>query len=591
MLADDPDSHWATFVVGPPPVADVVAALPYQRPGSAALLRENRCGVVAIDELERGREAYRRRAWLTAYKSLSLADEAAPLGAGDLELLATSAYLIGRSDDSGRALDRAHHGYLDAGEPVCAARCAVWLGFGLVDAGEMSRATGWFSRAQRLLERVERDCAERGYLLVPVMLQQLCPGTYETGYATAAVVAEIGERFGDVDLITFARQAQGRALVRLGRIKEGLTLLDEAMVAVVADELSSPLFTGLIYCSVIEACQEVYELPRAREWTAALTRWCEAQPDMLNFTGQCLVHRAEIMQLHGAWRDAREEARCASERFARGVNQLATGAAAYRHGEAHRLLGEFAAAEDAYRSASQWGWQPQPGLALLRLAQRRPDAAAAGICRMVGETTERLERARLLPAYVEIMLATGETAQARDACRELTEIAEGYGRDGVLGAIAAHARGAVELAEGDAPAALIALRHACQVWQQVGAPYEVARGRVLVGLACRALADDDGAELELAAARSAFEQLGATPDLAQLDSLTRGTPTENRRGLTPRELQILRLVAAGDTNKAIAARLVLSDRTVDRHVSNILTKLAVPSRAAATAYAYQHQLV
>jgi DNA-binding CsgD family transcriptional regulator len=209
---------------------------------------------------------------------------------------------------------------------------------------------------------------------------------------------------------------------------------------------------------------------------------------------------------------------------------------------------------------------------------------------VVGETTERLERARLLPAYVEIMLAAGTTAQARDACRELEDIAESYGR-GVLGAIAAHARGAVALTEGNARAALIALRPACRVWQQVEAPYELARSRVLVGLACRALADNDGAELELAAARSAFEQLGAAPDLAQLNSHTdRSTPTEKRCGLTPRELQVLRLIAVGDTNKAIAANLVLSERTVDRHVSNILTKLAVPSRAAATAYAYQHQL-
>ncbi len=544
-----------------------------------------------MDELERGREAYRRRAWLTAYKSLSLADAAAPLGAGDLELLATSAYLIGRNDDGVGALDRAHHVYLDAGEPVCAARCAVWLGFGLIDAGEMSRATGWFSRAQRLLERTERDCVEQGYLLVPVVLQHMSPGAYETGYATAATVAEIGERFGDVDLVAFALQAQGRALVRLGRVKEGLALLDEAMVAVVAGQLSSPLFTGLIYCSVIEACQEFYELPRAREWTAALTRWCEAQPDMLNFTGQCLVHRAEIMQLHGAWRDALEEARRASERFAGGVNQLATGAASYRQGEVHRLLGEFTAAEDAYRSASQWGWQPQPGLALLRLAQGRTDAATAAICRVVGETTEQLERARLLPAYVEIMLAAGETALARDACRELAEIAEGYGRDGVLDAMAAHARGAVELADGDARAALIALRHACQVWQQLEAPYEVAVVRALIGLACRTLGDDDGAELELEAARDVFLQLGAAPDVARLDSPTRGGRSGHPGGLTPRELQVLRLVAAGATNKAIAAQLVLSARTVDRHVSNILTKLGVPSRAAATAYAYQHRLV
>ncbi len=310
---------------------------------------------------------------------------------------------------------------------------------------------------------------------------------------------------------------------------------------------------------------------------------------MVNFTGQCLVHRAEIMQLQGSWRGALREARCAVQRFSQAANRPAAATAFYRQGEIHRLLGEFSAAEGAYRSASQWGWEPQPGLSLLRLAQGRTKVALTTIRRVLGETTDRLERTRLLPACVEIMLSAGDAAQARDACRELGEIAESYGRD-VLDAIAAYARGAVELSEGDARAALVALRQASQVWQQVEAPYELARGRVLVGLACRTLADGDGAEWELAAARGVFEQLGAAPDLAQLDSLNHSAPTENHRELTPRELQILRMVTTGDTNKTIATKLMLSDRTVDRHVSNILTKLGVPSRAAATAYAYQHEL-
>ncbi len=542
-----------------------------------------------MDELERGREAYRRRAWLDAYKSLSLADQAAPLGPEDLELLATSAYLIGRSDDGERALDRAHHVYLGAGETIGAARCAFWLGLGLAQIGEMARTIGWFGRAQRLLERVEGDCVERGYLLVPIMKQHAGTGDYTAVYVTAADMVEIGERLGEPDLIAFGLHVQGRVLIKQGRVEGGLALLDEAMVAVVAGELSSPLFTGLIYCGMIEACQEVYQLRRAQEWTAALTQWCEAQPDMVKFTGHCLVHRTEILQLRGSWRDALVEAQRAGERLSRTADKPATAAAFYRQGEVHRLLGELAAAEDAYRSACQWGREPQPGLSLLRLTQGRTGVAAAAIRRILGETTNRHERVRLLPAYVEIMLAAGDVAQARDGCRELGEIAESYGR-GVLGAMAAHARGAVELAEGDPRAALFALRQACQVWEQIEAPYELARSRALVGLACRALADHDGAELALAVARSVFEQLGAAPDLAQLDSLTRSAPTESRRGLTPRELQILRLVATGDTNKAIAAKLVLSDRTVDRHVSNILTKLGVPSRAAATAYAFHHQL-
>ena len=526
---------------------------------------------------------------METYKSLSHADKAAPLGAGDLELLATSAYMLGRDDDHVSGLERAHHVYLDAGEALRAVRCAFWVGVNLALRGEIGRATGWFGRAQRLVEREERDCVEQGYLLVPVMLQYEATGDWGAAYATAADAAEIGERFGEADLLALAVHEQGHALVKQGRVEEGLGLLDEAMVAVTAGELS-PIVTGLIYCSVIEGCQEVYALSRAQEWTAALTQWCEHQPDMVAFTGRCLVHRAEIMQLHGAWREALEEARRAHQRCAQVKNQAATAQAFYQQAEVYRLQGELAAAEEAYRGASRCGREPQPGLALLRLAQGKNDAAAAAMRRVVGETTEPLKRARLLPAYVEIMLTVGDAQEARSACRELKEISARY-ESGMLGAMVAHAEGAVDLAEGDARAALVALRHAWQVWQELEVPYEVARVRVLLGLACRAIGDDDTATLELEAARGVFAQLGAAPDLARVDSLTQGAPSIDTHGLTPRELQVLRLVAAGETNKTIAAELVLSERTVDRHVSNIFTKLGVSSRAAATAFAYNHQLI
>lgn len=540
-------------------------------------------------ELQRGRACCDRRAWADAFRSLSLADQATPLAGQDLELLATAAYLIGRDDDYLRALDRAHQAYLDAGEGVRAVRCAFWLGLRFLFRGETGRATGWLARAQRLLGREERDCVEQGYLLLPVVEQHLGAGDCEAAYATAIDAAEIGDRFGEADLIACARHLQGRVLVQRGQVEDGLALLDEAMVAVTAGELS-PVMTGLIYCSVIEGCQQVYALDRAREWTAALAQWCEAQPEMVAFTGTCLVHRAEIMLWHGAWRDALDEARRACERCLQAANRQAAAAAFYQQAEVHRLRGEFAAAEEAYRSASQWGWDPQPGLALLRVAQGRIGAGAAAIRRAASANTDRLQRTRLLPAYVEIMLAVGDIPEARGACRELEEIAQSFDT-GVLGAMAAHARGAVELAEGDARTALGSLRRAWQVWQQVEAPYLVSRVRVLAGLACRALGDEDGGALELDAARAAFEQLGATPDVARIDALAQGTPSGRSHGLSPREQQVLRLVATGKTNKAIAAELFLSEKTVDRHVSNILTKLDVSSRAAATAYAYEHKLV
>jgi DNA-binding CsgD family transcriptional regulator len=440
-----------------------------------------------------------------------------------------------------------------------------------------------------LIEREKVDCVEWGYLLLPTSEQHLGAEDYDAAYATAADAVEIGDRFGEADLISCARHLQGRALIGKGRVEEGLALLDEAMIAVTAGELS-PLMMGLIYCSVIDACQQVYALARAWEWTSALTEWCEGQPQMVAFTGTCMVHRAEIMQLHGAWPDAIEEARRACARYSEGIKQQPPAAAYYQQAEVHRLRGEFTAADEAYRIASQRGYEPQPGLALLRMAQGNTDAAAAAIRRVVSATTGQLRRTRLLPAYIEIMLAVGDIEDARDACHELAGVAENFDT-AVLGAMASHARGAVELAEGDARAALGPLRSTFEVWQRVEAPYEAARVRVLMGVACRAFGDDEGAGLELDAARAVFERLGAAPDLARIDALTKDAPSGHRHGLTPRELQVLRLVATGKTNKAIAAELFLSGKTVDRHVSNIFNKLDVPSRAAATAYAYDHKLI
>lgn len=522
---------------------------------------------------------------MDAYRCLSQADARMGLGADDLELLATAAYMLGHDDEQVGALERAHHAHLDAGDPLRAVRCAFWLSIGLMLRGKLGQATGWLGRGQRLLERGPHDSVEHGYLLVPVMVQQAVTGDDDAAYATAAAAVGIGERFADADLLALAVHHQGGVLIRQGRLEAGLGLLDEAMVAVKAGGLS-PIVTGLVYCSVIEACQQVYELRRAQEWTAALSRWCDEQPDMVAFTGRCLVHRAEIMQLHGAWRDALEEARRAGERCAQATNPGAAAQAAYRRGEVHRLRGEPAEAEAAYREASRHGGEPQPGLALLRLAQGNERAAAATLRRVVAHTEVPLVRAGLLPAYVEVMLAVGDVPAARAACDELATLAEANPSD-MLGAIVAYARGAVALADAEPARALAELRRAAEVWHALEAPYEAARARVLVGLACRALGDEDGTALELDAARATFAELGAAPDLARLDAL----PGVDAHGLTPRELQVLRLVAAGETNKTIAAELGLSERTIDRHVSNIFAKLRLSSRVAATAYAYEHGLV
>jgi DNA-binding CsgD family transcriptional regulator len=537
--------------------------------------------------LEHGRASYAKHAWRDAFESLSRADDETELGPEDLELLARSAYMLSRDDDYRRGLERAHYGYLDAGDIPRAARCAWWLGLRLLLDGESAPAWGWFARGERLVEREQRDCVERGYLRLSDVRRHFDEHDFEAARAVCAEVIEIGERFSDPDLVAMGVMEQGQALLELGRTREGLRLIDESMVAVTSGELS-PIVAGIVYCYTIDVCRRAYELRRAGEWTTALTVWCERQPDMVAHKGVCLVHRAEIMQLRGAWDAALEEARRVGEPPVTGRRVLAE--AHYVRGELHRLRGDFDGAEEAFRLAARFGSEVQPGLALLRLVQGNTEAALAAIRRALGETSDVLGRLALLPAYVEIALAAGELDEAERASAELADIS-GTQRTDALASKADLALGAVALARGEAAEALVPLRRSLQAWQELEAPYEAARARVLVGLACAALGDGDGSTLELEAARSVFEELGAGPDLARVDSLLQADAAKETHGLSPRELEVLRLVASGETNRAIAAALVLSERTVDRHVSNIYAKLGVSSRAAATAFVYEHGLV
>ena len=534
--------------------------------------------------VERGRAAFARRSWAEAYDTLTAADAAEPLAAADLELIATAADLLGLAEWED-AYARAHRDYLDAGDVPGAARTAIRLGMALFNMGEPARGGGWIGRAVGLLEDAP-DCVEQGFLRVPIALQAMFGGDAATAYERFCEAAEYGERYANPDLQAFGRLGRGTTLILLGETAKGVAFLDQAMVGVTAGEVS-PVVAGIVYCASIESFQEIFDWRRAQEWTTALTRWCDSQPGMVPFRGQCLVHRAELMTLHGAWPDAAVEAERARDWLSRPPPQRAVAAAYYQLGELHRLRGAYAEAERAYRDANERGRTPQPGMALMRLAQGQVEAAAVAIRRVVDEAQGGPERARLLPAYVEILLASGDPASARSAAEELAATADDLDAP-FLRATSAHAIGAVLLAEGEAHAAHAALRDACAAYRESDVPYEAARARALLGLACRSQGDADSCELELDAARRALTALGAAPALAWLAALTE-SPTAPG-GLSPREAEVLRLVATGATNRAIATQLVLSEKTVARHVSNIFTKLGVASRSAATAYAHQHGL-
>src|SRR5215831_2650650 len=498
--------------------------------------------------LELGRDAFQKQAWGKAFSHLAAADRESSLLPEDLVNFAQAALLIGRETEGADLLARAHRGFLDGGDTQRGARCAFWLGFTLLIQGEFAKAGGWLSRAARLLEG-QPDCVDKGYLLLPEGYRLYQAGDAVAAHAKFVQAAESGERFGDKDLVTLALQGQGRSLIRQGEIARGVALLDEAMVAVTAGEVS-PLNAGAVYCSVLEACGETFDLQRAQEWTSALEKWCASQPDLVPYRGHCLVWRAEILQLHGAWPDALDQAQRACESLSKPSPKPAVGSDIYCVAELHRLRGNFAEAEKEYRRASQWDRTSQTGFALLRLAQDQVESANTAIRRVVSEVKSGASRAKILDAYVEIAIAANDMATARAAADELSQIAAKHSAPFLL-ALSERADGAVLLAEEDAARALQALRKSWTIWCELEAPYEAARTRVLIARTCRKLGDEDGANLELAAARDVFQQLGAVSDLAGIALLQKKTP--NTSGpLTAREVEVIRLLAAGMTNRNMA---------------------------------------
>lgn len=540
--------------------------------------------------LTSGREAYARSDWTQAFGALSAADQDLDLSADDLQRLTVAASLTGHDDEATDASERAHQAFLKAGEVGPAVRSAFWLGILHLRRAQHAPGVGWIARAQDLLEESGLEGPEHGYVRIPQALRALDAGDPETSLATFEEVRSIADRYDDPDLMALSRLGCGRALVAMADADRAAEMFDAAMVAVTAGDVS-PIPAGIVYCGVVIGCREMFDLRRAQEWTAALSRWVARQPGLQPYRGQCLVHRSEIMQLRGDWSEAMEEADRACAHLEGPPTDPVMGMARYQQGELLRLRGEFARAEESYRQASEWGHPVQPGLALLRLAQGRIDDAGSAIRRVVEETAEdRMKRSRVLSAFVEITLAAGDVDAARAATDELEDLAADL--DVVyLHAVAAAARGAVVLADGDPQAACVALRRAWSAWQELDAPYEAARVRLRMAEASRQLGDDDTADMELDAARRVFEGLGAAPDLARVAELARTEEAAVPGGLTPREVEVLRLVATGATNRQVADTLVISEKTVARHLSNMFTKLGISSRAAATAWAYEHDVV
>ena len=543
--------------------------------------------MTSATDLELARSAFERRAWSEAVRLFEAAEPAAGLGLDDVERLGIAHQMLGQPNLAIETWERGHRTAIAAGETTLAARFALLVALTFAERGELAQAGGWHARGGQLLEQVEGDCVERAYFLVPIALRALAEGQPRHALEVFEEMAALASRLRNAEGVAMSCLGRGQAYLALGEIERGTALLDQAMVAATLGEVS-PINVGRIYCSSIEAYQGLYDIGRAQEWTGALNDWCESQPDAVPFRGRCLVFRSELLQLHGQWSAAAAEVHRARDWLLRPPPEPAAGEAYYQQAELHRLRGEFRDAEADYREAAKWGRRPDPGLALLRLTKGDSAAAAASIRRALDEA-DATERVRLLEPYVAIMLATGDGEAARRAMEELRELSVRLGQMPLLEAVSFRAEGLVRLAEGDAAEALVAFRQSSNRWRTLDAPYEAARLRVEIAEACRRLGDHDAAAIELAAAREVFARLGAEPDVKRVDRLA-GAPRAAPAGLSPREAEVLAHITHGRTNREIAATLGISERTVDRHVSNIYTKLDVSSRTAATAFALEHDI-
>jgi DNA-binding CsgD family transcriptional regulator len=535
------------------------------------------------DTIVAARDAVARAAWADAYASFRDVDGSSLTGS-DLEAFADAAWWGSKLVESLELRQRAYAAYVAEGDDLAAAACAAHLSIEHFVRNEPAIGMGFLKRTERHMEG-RSDCVELGYLALLHAAIGRFTGDAGTAIERAERAIAIGQRYGDANLVGMSIHLEGLSLIDLGRIAEGMAMLDEAMALVIAGELDA-YFTGIVYCAVISACLELNDLGRAAEWSDASRPWYEALPPNSPFPGMCRVNRAEVASLRGALPEAEAEARGAVTQLLE-VDPGLAAPAFHQLGEILRRSGDHAGAEQAFIRALELGVDPQPGLALLRMRQGKPDAAMTALRLTLTAEHQPARRARLLGALTEIAVATGAIDEARSAVDELWTLTD----DAIpaFEATIAGAAGRVQLADGDSAEALASLRRAVTIWQELRLPYETAHTRIAFAEALRAAGDEDGARAAFLSARSTFEELGATADAAEAGALAAG-PDALPAGLTAREAEVLRLVAAGKTNRDIAVELVISEHTVARHLQNMFAKLGVSTRAAATAYAYSHDL-
>lgn len=512
------------------------------------------------------------------------AEDPGSLDADDLSALADAAWWLGKLDRSITVRERAYDARINSGDEAGAAFEAFALSLALGDKGADALASGWRARAYRLTEEAP-DSLAAGYLLSMEAVAAFHAGDPADCIEKAAATIEIGKRNKDNTLVAWATHVEGLGLIKRGDVDKGWERLDESMIAVTTSRLK-PMWAGLMHCGMLVACEEWGDPRRGWQWVEATERWLGTVPGAVLYPGVCRIHKVRIMQLRGTWSDAEAEARSACTDLS-GVHSYSAGRGYYEIAEIKRMSGDYEAAHELYQQAHGLGCDPQPGLARLRLAQGRVDAAVAGLRRALDETQDPLLRASLLPHQIEVSLAAGDVTAAATAADELEALSAEY-RSPIIVASALTGRGALLLAHGDARGAMSELRRAVTEWMHLDCLFEVARSRVLLAQALRLVGDDDGATFELDAALVTFERLGAGPDARGVRELL-GTPGGGG-GLSPREGEVLRLVAAGCSNKEIAAQLVISENTVARHMQNIFAKLGITSRAAAASVAIKQGL-